>query len=231
MPTGYPDYERLARSGGFLLYNASGNLPQLTTLWSGYVGNFPYLNIVINCNSSTDFIQVRTEYYSDSTLTTLVGFRYALRTGSNFSIVQYANISEWAKVSFASQSGNAFPFISFTVFGAQGPAGQIAVSSTDAPIIDNNALIPATTTQTFFNSHVQPGAATFMVQTAATAWNINISRYDWTTNSYLLRMQLSNAIAVQGGMFDLPMLDAPYKFDIHNSDAAARAFLFMWQSK
>ena len=227
---GYPDYTRLSRSGGVLLGSATGNINSLQQLFKGYVGNFPYVAVTISVGVSADFASVNLLWYSDSTFTTLVGFRRVIRSSGQFSETQYVNLSDWLLFYVETKSGAAMPFGFVSAYGCQAPGNNVQLVSTDVPMWSTVSSVPATTTDQFVIPHVQPGAAHFTLQTVAASWFVNVNYYDWGAGAYTLFRQFNSTKYVSDISEDLPCLDSSIRIDIHNGDAAAKTFVSAWLS-
>lgn len=223
MPVGYPDYERLSRSGGYLLYGVANTTPLYDTiLFSGYVGNWPYLTVALSINSTADFVQVIIAYYSDSTFATQVAFRYITRAGANFSVTQYANLTEWCQIWYISKSGNPINFLGFSVYATSDPAETDQLVSTDVPEGYYNVSMATGATQNILLGHVQPGPATLSISTQAAAWFAEVQYYDFGAGAYLLLTHIDNTIVASGGVFTVGLIDAPTQISMHNGDASSK---------
>lgn len=228
---GYPDYTRLARSGGYQLYEKSGTVPYNTVLFQGYVGLWPYVNLITTSNSSTDHARIHFDYYTDATFSTQNGFRYAIRQGDGFANSQYANLSDWLRVFYDDHTGLVFPFAEFGLYANQGPANQFQLSSLDVPIQQYEASVPASTTVTLFPGHIQPGAGKFYWSSGSATFAYLISYYDYASDSYHTQHRFSNVGMPSEGVIDCPMLDTSYRIQITNSDgAAAHTMRMAWLS-
>lgn len=224
MSVGYPDYSRLSRSGGYLLYSGSGLLPYGTALFQGYVGNFPYLTIGLNCDSSADYVKVIINYFSDSTFTNNIGFRYLIRTGAQYSITQYANISEWAQVFYITKSGAQFPFLSFVVYGAQGRADPAQLDSSDVPLANWSGAIPANGNEPILIQHVRQGSALISGHILAASWEIILRWYNYSANAFQTLAGLSNSSVQAYFSQQMPLLDVPLQLTIYNHDSTSQDF-------
>jgi hypothetical protein len=225
MSVGYPDYARLDRQGGYLLYGVENITPAYdTSLVQAYVGAWPYLTLALSCNMGADTAQIVIAYFTDETFTVRVGFRIVVRQSTQFSVTQYANLSEWVSVYYVTQSGNPALFASFSVYASVGQASQTELVSTDVPIFQTDASIAATTTVNTTPQHVQPGRGLLNIYTNATSWFVILYYYDFGSASFLRLLQVDQTIAAKGGVFDISMLDAPMQVQIDNRDAGAETF-------
>lgn len=230
MTIGYPDYARLSEQGGFSIFSTKGNVNNGAFVFEGYVGSWPYLNMFTLMSASSDFGRIALVYYADEKFTNQVGFRYAIRTGNSFAITQYANLSPWLQIQFNTISTNPMSFTEWTVYGTQGYSPQTQLASTDVPIFSTNQTIAAGTTVQAFPQHIQPGSGIANVSIGTNTWYANIFAWDYGGNAWALDTQLIGSWAGNGGVFDVPMLDTPYRIDMHNSGSAAIAFNFAWKS-
>lgn len=222
MTVGYPDYQRLTRSGGYLLYGVSNVSPPYgVVLFQGYVGNFAYLTLGLNVNSSTDYMKVVINYFTDSTFTVNVGFRYVIRGGSEFSVTQYANLSEWAQIYYFTKSGNAMPMLSFVLYGSDSPGNQAQLVSNDVPIYQSNSSIAAGATPTAITQHVQPGNGLLSVSSVVTPWYCELQYYDYGSGAFILLVHIDQTISASGGVFPVGLPDVPIQLALHNGSAAA----------
>jgi hypothetical protein len=225
MSVGYPDYARLNRSGGYLLYGVGATSPpENAILFEGYVGSFPYLNVVLNVNATSDFIRVVIAYYTDETFSTQIGFRYVIRGGGSFSVTQYANLSEWCAIFYDSISGNPVPFIQFAIYGAQSVAGQTSLVSTDVPIYQSDGLVALSSSVQVNPLHVQPGSAILGIFTTAAVWFVTVAYYDYGSATYKRMYDIDSTITAKGGTYPVSLPDAPLQLTISNTDTSDRTF-------
>lgn len=223
---GFPDYARLSQSGNKqLAFINGGNLTNGQQLFRGYVGSWPYLAMFINMGATVDFAKFIVNYYSDSTFGIIVGFRFSIRWGAQFSSVVYGNMSDWATVQVFTQSTNPIPIGQFGVYATQGYTPTLAVDSLDVPLLFEHFSVPAATTSEFNIQHVHPGKARFLVNSAATSWQVKFRYYDWGTNSIQTMYQTQTFGVPTSTSEDFPQLDAPCYVDFVNNDAAAKTFI------
>jgi hypothetical protein len=214
-----------------LLYSGAGSIPQNTILFDGYVGPWPYINLFADPNTGTENVTIYLEWYSDSTFTKLVGFRYAPRNQFSLSATQYANLSPWLRVFYTTSSGNPITWVSLAVYGATGVADANALLSSDAPLITSSASIPANTTVTVNIGHVGFGDAEFVVSTALASWYVNFFYQDALSYTGLFYTQINSSWAGSGGSFSVPALDSPHTLQVHNGTAAAGTINYCWTLK
>lgn len=220
MSIGYPDYQRLSRSGGFLLYGQSNVTPPYdTALFQGYIGLWPYLNVALSIGASADTVEIVINYYSDDTFTHIVGFRNIIRQGGQFSATQYANLSEWCQVFYVTKSGNPILFASFAVYAASESANQIQLVSTDVPVFLFNAAIAASGSSNIVPQHVQPGPAVLSVNMDPTTWQMQIQYYDYGSGTFLLLTRMTNTSVPPGGVCTIGLPDAPINVLLNNEDS------------
>lgn len=231
MSVGYPDYARLSQAGGTQLFGHQGGITNNLILFEGYVGSWPYVNLVTNGPITSNFAQINLVWFSDSTFTTSVGFRFAIRGLNTFAQTQYANLSPWLRIFYESDNGSNLNFPQFGLFATTAPAGQIELASLDVPIIHGQDTIPAGSGEVVTPGHIQPGAATFQFATASPSYSITFNYFDWTAQAFVPLGQILSNFAPFGGFFDVPMLDAPMNIAIHNGDTASRVFTYSWMSK
>lgn len=230
MTVGYPDYSRLSRAGSYQLYNTSTTPPVGVILFKGYVGSWPYVNLFTAASATADFARLKMIYFPDDTFTGPIAYRYAIRDQYAFGGAQYANMSDWLEFSYDSISGVNFPFTEVSLYATTGHADSKQLTSMDVPVIGGTYNLGSTSTTTDYSHHTQPGPAFFSVQTAATSWYINVSYYDYGSAAWVLIRQYNNTSNGGSAGEPLPLMDAPYKIDIHNGDAVLRAFVVQWAS-
>jgi hypothetical protein len=85
--------------------------------------------------------------------------------------------------------------------------------------------VAAATATSITPGHIQPGACTFMMQTACTNWTVNVSYYDYGSGTYILMMQYNTASNANQVIASLPMIDAPYQFAFDNLSATSTVFV------
>ena len=223
--TGYPDYQRRVESGSNLLFNGSGVLNENFVLFQGNVALYPYLILVLNCANSTDFIRVIIHWGTDLTFTTILGQQQITRGGNNFSVTQYANLSQWMRIYYVSKSGSGFNFNQFTLFACQGKADFAQLSQNDTPAFNFEQSINASSSFTFNPVKVTPGPRKYLQQTAGVSWYANFYYYDYNIGAYTLYYQINSATYGSDVNIDLPGIEAPDQIVVHNSDTSARTFL------
>lgn len=224
-PVGYPDYTRLSRAGQQQLFFTTSNVTNGQKLFQGYVGSWPFTVIFALFQGSTDFIRIEMIYFSDSTFTTQCGFRFAVRTGAQFSAICYGNMSDWLLVQVHTQSTNPMPTFEFGIYATTQYTPNIGMDSMDVPLIFMRSTVAATSTVELLIAHVRPGNARYLINSAATSWQWKLRYYDWNTNTITTCAQSQTfgvPTTVEG---DAPMIDAPMYIDLINNDAAARLFL------
>jgi hypothetical protein len=229
MTIGYEDYTRLSRSGGVLLYGSSAALVNNSFPLTTYVGNSAYTTIAFSGQASTDFVQISMAYFTDNTISQLVGFRRLVRTSGQFSITQYPNLSEWLQVSISTKSGNPFPMGFLGIYASDGYAPQVALASLDVPMLLINASVGATTTLNLTPQHVEPGNGRLSLRTTATTWAVNVGYYDFTSGGYIFIAGADhNNPGNTPANLAVPILDTPMQVSLVNSDAAAKTFSGSW---
>lgn len=223
MTVGYPDYQRLDRAGGYLLYGVNNVTPPFNTrLFAGYVGLWPYITVALSVGNGADTAQIVLSYYTDETFATQVGFRIVNRQSGQFSVTQYANLSEWLIVSYVSKSGNPVPFAEFAVYASVGTANQFQLVSMDVPVFQVNASVGIGATTTAIPQHVQPGPSVLSISTPSAAWFVEIAYYDYGSGTFILLTHIDQTIAAKGGVFAVAVPDTPIQVSIRNSDTVAQ---------
>lgn len=231
MTVGYPDYARLSNAGGYLLYRTNGSPPENTVLFQGYVGLWPYINMFTSMNASNDYCRIQLSYFADESFSELTGFRYATRTGASFAITQYGNISPWLRVSYITISGNPISFQEWSIYGTTGYSPQINMTSADVPIFTFNQNVATTATFSVSPLHIQPGDASLMLYTTSAKWHAELTYFDFGAASPNQLFHLDDTLSAPGGIWDMPMLDAPHTFLITNDDTVTHQFVGAWTSK
>jgi hypothetical protein len=155
----------------------------------------------------------------------IVGFRFAIRQGAQFSGIVYGNMSDWMTVEIVTQSGNPIAVNEFGLYGTTGYSPSLAVDSLDVPLLFQHVTIPATTTSEFLIQHVHPGKTRFLLNSAATSWQVKFRYYDYNTNSIQTMYQTQTFGVPTSISEDFPQLDAPCYVDIVNNDAAPKTFI------
>lgn len=226
MTEGYPDFQRLSRSGQYQIYYGNAVAPPVATpFFEGYVGNFPFINSFQLMGASTDYAQITFAWYSDSTFTTSIGFRVANRGGNNAAYAQYANLSDWLAVYYHTQSGNPMTFNELSLYGTQQPSEPRQLASHDTAMYSFAGNINASTENTIAITKIIPGKGLFNMYAGATSWFANFNYYDYGSNSFLNYYSVThNSFTDSSCHIELPILDTPLQFQVSNQDAAARQF-------
>lgn len=231
MSIGYPDYARLSQQGGTQLY-AANNItpPENTILFKGYVGSWPYVNLITNIPATAEIAQFKMQYFNDATFTTLVGQHRCTRTNLNFGYTQYANMSPFMQFFYVTESGNPIPISQLNLYATTAPGNAQSLYDVSEGILVGTESIAASTTSTHFPPLINPGATTFQLQTAGVNWFVNVSYFSFDQNGYILYKQFNHNKYVSDIQETFPMLDAPHKVSVTNSDAAAVTFVYGWAS-
>jgi hypothetical protein len=226
VPVGYPDYERLGRSGQYQIFYGQNAAPAIAVpFFRGYVGSWPFINSFQNMAASADFAQLTFAWFPDNTFINDIGFRIANRTGNNLAYAQYANLSDWLAVYYHTISGNPMTFSAMSLYGTQQPSEPRQLASQDTGIWEVNTTIAAATTVSYALTKVIPGVATLNLWSGAVSWNVNFQYYDYGLNAYQTLYQADqNAFADAAAHIQVPTLDTPMIIQIHNQDAAPRPF-------
>jgi hypothetical protein len=231
MTIGYPDYARLSQDGGTQLYAANNiSPPENTVLFKGYVGSWPYVNLITNCNSTVENAQFKMQYFNDATFTTLVGEHHCTRASLNFAYTQYANMSPFMQFFYVTETGNPFPISQLNLYATTGKADSKSLYDLSEGILVGTESIAASTTSTHFPVLINPGRTTFQLQTAGASWFINVLYFSFQQNGYILYKQFNSAKWGQDVQVEFPMLDAPHKVEVHNTAASATTFVYGWAS-
>lgn len=230
LSSGFPDYQRVKMASGSQLYVASGSIPVNTELFRTYVGAYPYVNVYADLDASADTARIRLIYTDDSLGTNDVGFRYAIRQGGNFSSVQYASLGPWLYLDYLTLSGNPMSFAGLAVYGSTGPATQPQLASTDVPILEFNQNVASNAVYSQSPVHIQPGPATMMLYTTALSFTAVLYYWDYVSAAWVQVWHADNTSGISGVPFSMPMIDAPYKMSVNNTDSVPRGFVCSWQS-
>lgn len=231
MSIGYPDYARLSQQGGTQLY-AANNItpPENTVLFKGYVGSWPYCNLITNIPASSEITQYKLQYFNDATFSTLVGEHHCTRTGLTFGYTQYANMSPFMQFFYVTQSGLAMPVSQLNLYATTGPGDSKNLYDLTEGILVGTESVAASTTSTHFPVLINPGETVFELQTAGASWFINILYLSFQQNGYILQKQFNNTDNVHDVQAQFPMFDAPYKVEVHNTAATSTTFVYGWGS-
>jgi hypothetical protein len=222
---GYDDYQRLSRGGNVLLWNASGNLNNGTFLFSGYVGNFAYTSMYVNVANFADFEMI---YYQDGTYSQAVGQRDIIRGASTVSICQYGNISEWMRLFLSTLGGPTYNVLWASMYGTNGEVPQNQLASASVPLLVENVTVPATTTQFYYASQIRPGPAWLFSSNNGNGYIIQVQYFDFNTGTWITTHYFSNTNFPSGINSQVPMLDAPMRLAVDNTQAVAQGFTFSW---
>lgn len=233
MTVGYPDYARLSRDGGYIFYGANPAIPQNATLFQGYCGNWPYIDLYTGINvSEPSHYQFYMEYYSDATFTKQIGYRIAIREPGSVTATQYGNLSEWLWFFYFSKDGSSLSASSIGLYGTTGQQEDFKLSSQDTPLMFNNSHIAAGTLATFTTQHIVPGNAQLTFLTGAASWYVQPQYYDYGSDSWQTIGQLNNSqYPNKQFVVDLPMIDAPMRLQVNNGDGVSQNFIFSWLPK
>ena len=225
MPSGYPDYTRLSAAGGFELATVSGAVASGTTVFQGFVGNWPYQDLYVALAAGTDFAQITIAYYPDSSYTTSAGSQVITRASGTRGNTQYAVLAPWAVITVQTVSGAAITFTALNVYGAYGSAGAARLAGLAGPVYAIDANIAATTNRTDNVASVVPGPAVLSVATNAATWTIYLWYYSFATAGYHIMWKVDNTIAAKGGSWPVALPDVPMQIEEVNGDTGTRLFV------
>lgn len=221
MSEGYPDYARLSQAGGFLLFNESGALPENTVLFQGYVGSWPYINMFCTPAPGSEPVTLQIQWFSDSTFTTSIGFRLAVRNSLSLSATQYSNLSPWLQVSYSNASHNPTSFNAWSIYGTTALATANQLLSADACIQQANSQIGAGATVSYTPQHVSFGPAVLTVETPLATWFMRLFSLDAATWTNKFQYRFSNLNMGGGNSVTVSLLDTPYFIDTTNTTGAS----------
>jgi hypothetical protein len=227
---GYPDYARFSRSGQFQLYFGANVTPTYDVpFFQGYVGLWPFINVFTNMAASTDFMQITYLWFSDSTFTTAIAFRAAVRGGNNLAYAQYANLSDWLQVFYTTKSGLAMQFRAISIYGTQQRSGAREIASQDTALSSFNGSVAASTTLVVPITKIIPGDSLFNLLSGAVGWNLNFFYYDFGLGAYQKYYGMTqNGFTDSAGHIFVPVLDCPLQIQIQNQDTSPRSFNYIW---
>lgn len=231
MTTGFPDYARLQTFGGYELVTLAQSIASGTTIYKGYVGTWPYLNIFTGTVTQTDYYQIKLTYYTDSTYTTMAATQSVTRSNVMSTITQRAVLGPWVKAVLTTASGNAITTSALTIYGTYGNAAGVQLHTGSEAIWQLDDSIAGGATQTYNLVTVSPGPASFHLFAPKAAWAVYISYYSWAASAWAQTHQLDDTIAAHGGVWDMPMVDAPYQVQVYNGATTAQNIVGSWASK
>jgi hypothetical protein len=231
MSEGYPDYARLSLSGGYLLYGDNGNIPNNDILFQGYVGSWPYINLMTAANGSTENMKLVLQFCTDATFAKIVGFIYIIRSWYTVSNSQYSCLSPWLQFFYGSDSGHAVNWSELGLYATVAPARQVGLASMDVPIASGNPVVNADTTTTITPSHIQPGDAVINISTALANWQVQFWYWSYDNAAWKFVGLVNSSMNAGGGSYDMPMIDAPYEIRLINNTAANGNINYAWLSK
>lgn len=228
---GYPDYTRIVRAGNQNLFVAGATLANGANIYRGYVGSWPYTIIFCDMATTTDFMRIRMQYYTDNTFTTLLGFRYSIRGSANFSCLSYGNMSDYLSVFIDTKSGNPIPVQTFGIYATMGTSEQIMLDSNDVPLLFFSGTVAASTLQQVPILHVHPGLAKLKMKSAGASWQPWLYYYDWGSGAYVSLIGGPQFAAAGTYETDFPQIDAPMQVGLQNLTAAGVSmFATLWQA-
>lgn len=225
MSTGYPDYARLSQAGGSELATITGAVTSGQVIFEGYVGSWPYIYLANSTFTPTDNVLITITYYSDSTYTTQASSQGITRSQLMQTITVRAVLGPWAKITVTTASGNAVTFSQITIYGSYARSTGPDLHSGNEVAFQTSASIGAGTTSTFNIAVTPKGSAVFMLYSPAGLWAAQFYYYSWAAAAVIEIMQLDNSIAAHGGIWTIPVIDAPYSVHITNRATAAQSII------
>lgn len=222
MTTGYPDFVRLQTFGGYELLTKTGSVASGTTIFAGYVGSWPYLNIFTGTVTQTDYYQIKLTYYTDSTYSTMAATQSVTRFNLMSTITQRTVLGPWVKAVLTTASGNAITTTGITIYGSYGNAAGVQLHTGSEAIWQLDDTIGAGLTETYNLTTVSPGPASFALYAPKPVWGAFILYYSWAQSALAQTHQFDQTIGLHGGVWTVPMVDAPYQIQIFNGSTSAQ---------
>lgn len=219
---GYPDYQRLSTFGGVELKNASGTFNDGSTIFSGFVGTWAYLDIYTTGFSGPSFAQFTIAYYTDSTFTTQVGTYSFIRAHFQTSQSQYAVLAPWCKITINTDTGAAATGMVFNIYGSQGSAGRIRMGGSAGQLLSLSQSFAAGAFPAQVLGACAPGPGLLHVFTQKSLWFVELASYSWSAKAYNVFFQVDDNIAPRGGTWPIAIPDAPLQVLINNSATSAQ---------
>lgn len=227
---GYPDYTRLSLSSGVLLYGNTSVALIGNALFTGYVGNFQYLDTFWNKQTGTDHYTMRLDYYTDDTFATLFASQLGLRDSSSVGWKQYAPLSPWLKYTGVPSLGSLPNTADVALYGTNAKATGGKLASTHTPFFSYlNAATPNGTT-TVGTFRIQPGPATFNWYIGTPDWIVTVQYWNQAAAAYQDWFIAGGQGLPQQGCLAMNLPDAPTQVVITNGSGAAQDYEILIQS-
>lgn len=222
MATGFPDYARLSTAGGFELLTQTGSVASGTTIFAGYVGSWPYLNIFTGTVTPTDYYRIVLTYYTDNTYAVMAATQSVTRSNLMSTITQRTVLGPWVKAVLTTASGNPITATAITIYGSYGNAAGVQLHTGSEAIWQLDDTISSGSTETFNLTTVSPGPAVFALYAPKPVWAAYILYYSWALGALAQTNQFDQTIGLHGGVWVVPMVDAPYQIQIFNGSTSAQ---------
>lgn len=226
--TGYPDYARLQRYGGFELAQVSGLQANGATLFTGFVGAWPYLIILTSTFTGPNYARFIITYYTDSTYSKSVGEQVFTRDKNSDVTTQYAVLGPWCKIVMNTDTAGAATLNAFNVYGSYANAGSIRLKLTEDPPWTMDQVFAAGGSATFTISHMMPGPGVFSIYAPVASWSALVSYYSLTAAGFKFYFRVDNSVAANGGTWPLPLPDTTCTVFVHNLATVSSEIRGVW---
>lgn len=221
---GYPDYERLSLSSGILLAGGQQAFTGPTNLFQGYVGNIPYIDFFWDAVAGPGHVNVQVTYWQDDTFTTQVAFTASVRTTNSIGYRQLSVLSPWLTIIVFPDTATDHTLCTYAFYGSTQSASSAKLGSLDSAFFEVSAAVAASTSAPFQIVKIYPGAAVLSWTILATAWQIQLQRWDYGAAAWKTFLFLGNTGAPASGTATVALPDAPIQAVLVNGDAAAKTF-------
>jgi hypothetical protein len=214
---GYPDYQRMSLSSGYLLGSGSGDIPNTIVVFQGYVGSWGYINEYFQNLQSTDYYQVQVLYFSDATFSTLVAQQLGTRGGANVGARQWPVLTPWVKIQVAVAAPHVADNNIWTFYGSNQLASSAQLGDLDVPILHGSNAIPTNTTILMIPDHIIPGPAILSVSEAALgSYYTELDYFEYGSLSWLVFLNINDFCYAGGATLKIALPDAPIRARVHN---------------
>jgi hypothetical protein len=227
--TGYQDYVRESKTAGTLLTSGQAVGSALLASAAFYCGDYEYLIITVDQTTSTHQWQVTPEFFTNSSLSTTMGFTQAALNGINIDSVVARVRGPWANVGFGPWLASNGDTVNYYVYGSNfAPHPQVGQNSL-GPWGYYNASIPAGGTQIIpLSWHSGTALMSFMGQVANYPI-VSLQCSLFTLGFQTYNNQTSNPNPNNAYVSEVPIPPIPVQIKLVASPTAATTaeFLFM----
>lgn len=224
---GYIDYARVNLASGFLLAGGQQAFIELTQVFQGYVGSWPYINFFWSAISGPGHCSIILNYYSDHTFTTIVATQISTRNTACTSARQFPVVTPWVIIEVNPDSATDTTIVGYAFYGATQPASAVKLGKLDGAYIEFTGSVAAGGTITDIPIIIYPGRISASWYAGLAVSQFSLQRWDFGTKAWITfwLANINTANTTDKAIIAVP--DAPIQVTMHNGGASAAELEFL----